>query len=718
VTIEPSAPSAADRRRLEAGAACLFLLVLLLYGQVIGHGFVSYDDDRYVTDNSWVQGGLGLDGVTWAFTATHASNWHPLTWLSHMLDVELFGLDAAGHHATSVVLHATNALLLLLFLYGATGAFRRSLLVAALFAIHPLRVESVAWVAERKDVLAGTFWMLTLLAYTRYARRPGTGRYLVVAACLAVGLLAKPMLVTLPLVLLLIDVWPLSRLRSVGLRRLLLEKLPLLAIAGASSAVTFLVQQSGGAMQRSETWAIGQRVANALVSYVLYLWKTIWPSGLACFYPHPASLGAMPPLRVVVAASLLIILTGIAVRAFGRRPYVTVGWLWYLGALVPVIGIVQVGSQALADRYSYLPSIGLYLVLVWGVAEIAAVRPALQRLVALATAAVLVALTAVTWLQLSHWKDSRALFEHALRVTHGNYVAHNNLGGVLESDGELGRAATEFRAAIAIRADFAPPHNNLGLMLARQGDPTASVAHFEQAIRLDPGYADAYNNLGTVLQRQGNLRAALERFRRAIELDPGHAGAHNNLGVVLEAAGDLAGAEEHYETTLRLSPGFAEAHSNLGNVLLRRGDLPGARRHYENAVESWPDFAEGHNNLGYVLSRLGEAGAAVTHYRRALALRPGLYQAAGGLCWILATNHDPALRDGAEALGHGERCALATNRRDPTCLECLAAAHAELGRFEEAVRLQSEALALFAPGGRAAPLARRDSYRAGRPTRE
>jgi tetratricopeptide (TPR) repeat protein len=698
------------------------VLVAIVYAPVWHHAFVNYDDDRYVTENPFVRQGLSLASVRWALTTTHASNWHPLTWLSHMLDVELYSLHPAGHHLTSVVLHAANAVLLMWVLFGMTGRFWPGLLVALLFALHPLRVESVAWVAERKDVLAGLFWMLTLLAYGRYVRRPGGARYGLVIACFAVGLTAKPTLVTLPFVLLLLDVWPLRRTATEAhaIRKRVVEKVPLFVLSAASVAITLVAQKSGGAMRASEIWPLGQRLANALIAYVAYLWKTVWPTRLACFYPHPAAVRADASWMgwAVVAGLLLAVASAVAVAAMRRHPYVAVGWFWYLGTLVPVIGIVQVGSQAMADRYTYLPLIGIYIVVAWTLSDWIEGRARLPAFVVPAIAVVIAALATVTRIQVAHWKDGEALFEHALRVTRDNYVAQNNLGTLFESRGDLGQAAVRFERALRIRPDFAPAHNNLGLVLTKQGDLPEAIEYFEHAIRLNPGYAEAHNNLGVALQRQGDIARAAEHFERAVSLDPVNAEAHNNLGVIYEQRGDLVRAAEHYERALRIDPSFAEAHNNLGNVLLGRGDLAGARARYESALRVRPDLAEAHNNLGFVLARQGDLRGAVSHYRRALEIRPAMFQAASGLAWALATSPDASLRDGDEALTWAERCAEATDHRDPGCLEALAAAYAELGDFEQAVHWQSRAVSMLPAGRDADPRSRLRLYRSGTPYRE
>jgi tetratricopeptide (TPR) repeat protein len=615
-----------------------------------------------------------------------------------------------------------------LLLLKTTGACWRSLLVTALFALHPLRVESVAWIAERKDLLAGLFFLLTLLAYVRYVRRPGTASYVLVAAAFALGLMAKPMLVTLPFLLVLFDHWPLDRLRATPPGQHAKEKLPLLALSGLSIAVTWIAQQ--GAMHGSEQWSLGSRLENAVVSYVLYLWKSLWPAALACFYPHPAAHGGLSGLAVLGSVLLLAALSWIAWRTLEGKPWIAVGWCWYLGMLVPAIGIVQVGLQAMADRYTYLPMIGIYLAVVWSLAELARARPALLKPLAVGAVVLLVAFTAVSRRQIGHWRDGKTLFEHALRVTEENFVAHNNLGSELEILGDLEGAASHFEAAIEIQpevseANRAKPrrnaarlHNNLGLARAKQGYHDEAIHNFEHAIVSDPGYAEAYNNLGTLLLRQGDPLRAEELFEQALELEPDHLQAHNNLGTIYEGRRDLVNAARHYREALRIEPLFADAHSNLGNVSLFGGNLEAARGHYERALELRPDFAAAHNNLAYVASQLGDAATAVRHYRRAVELSPQFYQAASGLAWILATDPDETLRDGREALARAEQCARLTGERDAGCLEGLAAAHAELGDFETAVYRQEQALSL-APRASRAPLeARLAAYRAGRPWRE
>ena len=499
---------------------CVFLAVatLAVYWQVGSYEFVNYDDNYYISDNSHVQQGLTGDSIIWAFTATHIANWHPLTWLSHMLDCQLYGMNPTGHHLTNVFFHLVNTLLLFLVLKWMTGALWRSGFVAALFALHPLHVESVAWVAERKDVLSTLFWMLTMWAYLGYTKRPGVKRYLLILLFFALGLMAKPMLVTLPFVLLLLDYWPLGRiwLGQSGIEhpvanqaniaakkprtqifRLLLEKTPLFALAAVSSVVTFIVQKSGGAVKALETYPFNIRITNAMVSYFRYISKAIWPQKLAALYPHPGQ--SLPMWHAALAGLLLVVISTVVIRAGRRCPYLPVGWLWYVGTLVPVIGLVQVGEQAMADRYTYVSLIGLFIIIAWGVPEL--VKGWRQRRLALGVSAgvLLLGLMVCTWFQARHWKDTITLFTHAVNVTANNYVAHYSLGLALGKEGKLEESMEHSYKALRIKPDYADAHNNLGTALAKQGRMKEAAAHFSEALRINPDYQKARENLEKAL---------------------------------------------------------------------------------------------------------------------------------------------------------------------------------------------------------------------------
>jgi Flp pilus assembly protein TadD len=558
--------------------ACLILIaaIVTVYAPVRHFGFLQWDDPDYVTDNVHVAQGLTWQGARWALTSSDAANWHPVTWLSHMLDVQLYGMNAGPQHVTSLLIHILNALLLFGLLYRMTGAWGRSMFVAGLFAVHPLHVESVAWISERKDVLSTLFWMLAMWAYVAYVRRPGLWRYLLVVLWFGLGLMAKPMLVTLPFVLLLLDVWPLRRVdlgggagrsglaalrrQGPGLLRLLREKLPLFALAAISSVVTLLAQRHEGAIFGLEGLPLGLRLANALASYLAYIGKMLWPVRLAAFYPIPTST---PIWQASLGALVLIGVTVLAIRAGRRRAYFLVGWLWYVGTLIPVIGLVQVGNQSMADRYTYVPLIGLFLIIAWGAAELAARwRP--SRL-ALPVAAVCVGLAcaAVARAQVRYWGDGIALWEHALDVTDDNAKAQDNLGVALDHQGRFDEAVQHLVEAVRLKPDVAETHDNLGVALAHQGKLDEAVQHLVEAVRLKPDYAEAQNNLGLALMYQGKLDEAVQHLVEAVRLNPDVAEAQNNLGVALAHQGKLDEAVQHFVAALRIKPNFAGAHDNL-----------------------------------------------------------------------------------------------------------------------------------------------------------
>ena len=570
--------SAPGRARLPlALCAALVLLTLAGYWPVKSHPFIPLDDNLYVYENGRVLRGLTVEGARWAFGTTSAQNWHPLTWLSHMTDVELLGADPGRHHVVNVLFHAANACLVFLLLLRLTGAVWRSALVAALFALHPLRVESVAWVSERKDVLSAFLGLLFLHAYVRYARRPGAMAYLVLPVLLALGLMAKPMLVTLPFLLLLLDWWPLGRtgrkqLAGTGaagapaaspapLSRLLLEKAPLFALSAASCAVTYYAQQEGGAVAAIP---LGTRLVNGIAASGTYLWKTAWPASLSFFYPYRVT--GLPVLEVAAAGAAVAAITALAVRHGRGRPFLPVGWFWFLGMLVPVIGIVQVGAQAMADRYTYLPHVGLFLAAVWGSADL--LQGVRRRVPASAVAVALLCgvLLVLTRMQLGYWKDAATLFDHASEVTERNYLAENNIGVALEERGRLAEAESHYLAAIAYQPYYAEAHNNLGIVAARQGRLDEAMGHFRDALRLRPEVPDPHNNLGLALAQAGKVGDAIPCFREAVRLAPEHVKARVNLAAALSLAGDPAGAAANLREALRVDPGNEEARRLLRGI--------------------------------------------------------------------------------------------------------------------------------------------------------
>jgi tetratricopeptide (TPR) repeat protein len=534
----------------------------VIFAQTIRYDFVNYDDPSYVYQNTRITTGMNFANVAWAFSHVHSENWHPLTTITHMLDVQLHGLNAGWHHFTNVLLHCLAVVLLFVALQSMTGALWRSAFVSAVFAVHPLHVESVAWIAERKDVLSAVFFMLTLLAYLHYTRAPSIGRYLTVAFVVALGLMSKPMLVTLPLVLLLLDYWPLGRFEThrsnTGhqVLRLILEKIPLIALSAVSSMITFLAQR--GAIGWTEQLPMWERISNTFVAYVVYIRQMFWPVGLAVFYPHPEN--RLPVWEVSLA---LIVLVGITAAAFVFRrkaPYFVTGWLWYLGMLVPVIGLVQVGWQGHADRYTYLPQIGLYVALTWAVTDL--IRSWRFQRIALGAAGVLIvaALSWCAWLQTSYWRDSETLFTHALAVTSNNDVALNNLGILFLDKGQLDDAISKLQAAIDLRPENAPAHDNLAKALLKKGQVSEAMVHYRKFLELEPANVEARNTLGTALIQQGQIREAIDQWREALSIQPENGNAASNLAWVFatcpeDSIRDGARAVELAERALRISGG-------------------------------------------------------------------------------------------------------------------------------------------------------------------
>ncbi len=635
----------------------LVAATLAAYAQAVHFDFVVFDDPSYVIDDPHINRGLTWAGVKWVFSNVYFANWHPLTGLSHMLDCTLFGLEPGGHHLTSVLLHVANTLVLFFVLCAATGAPWRSGVVAALFALHPIHVESVAWVSGRKDVLSTLFGFAALGAYGSYARRGGAGRYGLTAMLLALGLMSKPMLVTLPFVFLLWDYWPLGRLRlggAIAPGRLVLEKLPFLALAIASSAATLVAQDRGEAVASLEEVPFPLRAANAVVSYVRYLDKMVWPRDLAPLYPHPNLPGGVPLTAGQIAgAALLLVLITVAMWV-SRRPYARVGWLWYLGTLAPVIGLVQVGGQAMADRYTYVPLVGPFIVVAWGLGDLVAARAARPwRWVATAcTVTVLLALALATRAQARYWRDSLALTRHAVRVAPRSSHMRINLGVALQQAGRPERAIRHYREAERINPRSPKLHNNLGNALELQGRRDNAIAHYRTAVGLDPGFAKAHANLGSALLAAGATAEALEHLETALRLEPGHYLAHERVGYALAGQGRFDEAIEKYRQALALNSDFAEAHNNLGIALQARGRVDEAISHFERALEIRSEFASAHNNLGIALQGHGDLAAAIRHYREALRIEPENAKAHNnlGIALQLRGELDEALREYREAL--------------------------------------------------------------------
>jgi protein O-mannosyl-transferase len=565
-------PRQADRTLTTILACSLALLVLLVYWQVQHHDFLVWDDYEYIVDNPHVRSGLTAENMLWAFTTSHASNWHPLTWLSHMLDCELYGLNPMGHHLNNLLLHLINTVLLFFFFHRMTHAPWRSAFVAAVFALHPLHVESVAWVSERKDVLSTCFWMWTCLAYVRYTRRRGFGNYLLCFVLFALGLASKPMLVTLPLCLLLLDYWPLQRnllpvspvtVKSGPSRflRLVWEKVPFLVLAAASSLLTMVVSGSHHSAANLEALSLGARMENAMVSYATYLLKSFWPQPLAFFYPHP--LGSLPLEKAAGSLILLIAVSLFVLRIRARAPYLPMGWFWYLVTLLPVIGVIQVGSQAMADRYTYIPLIGVSIMVAWGVPE-AIARWRLKRIViTLAYGVVLLLLSISTWVEAGYWKNGVTLFERALQVTSKNYTAHYQLGNEFMRQGRLEQAIHHFTESVRIRPDHFLARHNLGSALVREGRFDEAIPHYQEAVRIRPTEGGLFFSLGNALAHQGRSEEAVRAYTEALRIDPADWMSHTNLGYILLQDGKVRKAIRHFSEALRLNPEDRKARHNL-----------------------------------------------------------------------------------------------------------------------------------------------------------
>jgi tetratricopeptide (TPR) repeat protein len=590
---------------------------LALYWPVTGFEFVNLDDQSYVVRNPHVTGGLTRQGLAWAFTsAGYEGNWHPLTWLSHMVDVELFGLRPGLHHLTNLALHAANAALLFGLLLRMTSALWKSAFVAAVFAVHPLHVESVAWVAERKDVLSTFFWILTLAAYLRYAENRSRIRYCLVFVSLALGLMAKPMVMTLPLVLLLLDYWPL------GIPLRLKEKIPLLALSLASGIVTLVAQ--GQSVQSLEIFPLTTRAANAVVAYTSYVVKALWPGKLAVFYPyHADGLTAWPVLGAVL---FLATITFMVLRPLRKYPYLGVGWCFFLVTLFPAIGIVQVGVQALADRYTYVPLIGLAVMAAWG-APVLAGRWRCRRWLVVLSGAAIVALAIPARHQIASWLNGETLMTHALAVTQGNWLAHHNLGVVYLEQGRYAKAVTQLEEALAIKPDYTTAHLNLGNVFSAMGRFPDAEREYRRAIQLRPDTVEAYNNLGKLYLDQNRPDEAHVWFQRALQRKPDFAEAHYNAGIAFQERGEREQAIAEYRAALRLKPDFLEPHINLGNALDEAGRFPEAIEQYRKAIDLRPTSSLAHYNLALTLDQGGAREEAIPHYREALRLDPDLVQA-------------------------------------------------------------------------------------------
>jgi tetratricopeptide (TPR) repeat protein len=714
----------------------LALLTLALYLPVTNHNFVNFDDDQYVTGNVHVQAGLNWSGIVWAFRSGYAHNWHPLTWISHMLDCQWYGLNPAGHHLTNLLFHIANTVLLFLFLNRTTGTIWRSGFVAALFGCHPLHVESVAWIAERKDVLSTFFWILTLLAYARYVKESNVQSskfkiqnqkprnhtpkpkapdlkprafYIAALVMFACGLISKPMVVTLPFVLLLLDFWPLQRFtpNASGVRastpgRLVLEKIPFFVLSLASSVVTYLVQR--GAVAPLDTLPVSFRLGNAAVTYFRYVSKSFWPLDLAVLYPLPTH---WPSGLVTISILFVLACSVFCLRLARRYPYLFVGWFWYLGTLVPVIGLVQVGVQSMADRYLYIPGIGLFIAMVWGFNALVGAWPQKNWIAAGMGIAVLVGCTAVTWRQLQFWQNSITLFSYAKAVVPENYMIDNHLGEALDEVGQFDMAIPILEKSVRLNPANARGFSELGTAFAQQGKLPDAIESFRNAVHLRPYDAVLHYDLGAELLENGQWAEAASELLTALQLNPNFAAAHRSLAIVLLKRGETNAALQHFSEAVNLNPGWTDAHFDYGMALLNNNQPEKAALEFSVAVALAPEQARGHYRLGQALFRQRRSSEAVAEFWKALRLDPNSPDALNELAWILATDPDSTLRSGMVAVHLAERACDQTHNQSAAMLATLSASYAEAGRFADAVKTARKARDLASASGQKA-LADRD----------
>jgi tetratricopeptide (TPR) repeat protein len=732
--------------------AALALGTIIAYEPMRHNDFVDYDDDKYVTENPRVRAGITRESVVWSFTGTHYFTWHPLTSLSHMLDCELFGLNPFWHHLVSFLIHLANALLLFWVLKKMTGAIWCSAFVAAAFAVHPLRVESVAWVSERKDVLSAFFWMLTMAAYAWYAARPSIKRYLLVVLVFCLGLMAKPMLVTLPFVLLLLDYWPLRRFQWVrqnqtqelpeedsarstcqtsGTWTLIAEKIPLFIMSAIVSLITYVAQQSGDAVASVDVLPIATRIVNALTSYATYIAKMIYPARLAVLYPYPTQL------RMDAGALLVLAVLIVFVRWRRGRAWLTVGLLWYLGTLVPVIGLVQAGEQPMADRFTYLPSIGILIMVAWGTAEFVSKWRLRKIVVEVAASTVLVTWLMCTRVQVQYWQNSLTLFEHTLAVTEDNPLMYYNYGLALYEHGnslfeqrqfsEANRyyeeAAEKYKKVLELRPNHLSAHINLGAVMAKQQKYAEAIAYLKKALQINPNCPPpVYQNLGSVYALQGRYDLAIDYYNEALRLEPGHLDTRKSLAGALARQADVEKAVYRAKESLRLQPNQPELHKTLAKMLLQQRKTDEATAHYEHSIRLNPEQPDVLYDLGKLYFQKGKIKEAFACCEEVLRLNPESVDVMNTLAWHKATQANSSLRDPNEALRLAVRACELTNYRQPEALDTLAAAYATMDRFPRAIETAEKAAELAEAGGKmslAREIRRRlQLYRAGRPCRQ
>ena len=645
-------------------SAALVAATLAAYEPVRHNGFVSYDDNIYITQNPNIKSGINLQSISWAFTKSHASNWHPLTWISHILDYKLFGLNASGHHLVNVLFHIANALLLFWILTKMTGTTWPSAFIAAVFALHPLQVESVAWAAERKTVLSGLFWFITIAVYIQYAKRPGIGRYILLFCVYALSIMAKPVVVTLPLVLLLLDYWPLERLnlvrppagKTVPARWLLVEKVPLLFLSIVLSTITFIVQRQGGAVIALEKVPVIYRVGNAFMSDVKYIGKFLWPSKLAVHYPFPYPY--FPKATAVYCALLIVLITVVSIYIGQRKRYAAVGWLWYIVTLVPMIGLVQAGSQAMADRYMYLPMIGLLIIFVLAVKDIISNRPGLKVFATVLSGVALFSLVILTRVQVRYWQNGITLFEHTLKVTKDNAPAEYHYGYALLDEGRFDEA----------------------------------IEHMSKSVQLRPTSLDARRGLGIALLKKGKCDEAIECFNEILERNKDYAAAYYYLAIAAGIQERYEDAIKNLEAALKIDPKYPDAHSRMGAMLLATGKTDEAFLYLNKALQTDSDPTEAYINFGKVYYQLGRYELVIENWTKATRLHPDRTDILNNLASVLVEREEITSEDAIKAIEYAQRACELTGYKEAGFIDTLAFAYAAAGRFEDAVTTANKAL--------------------------
>lgn len=749
ITISMSTPiGQVPPNRILLVCAFLFLGTFALFWPARNYDFIGYDDPAYIFENPYVQAGLTRESIAWAFgnVASEATYWHPLSWMSHMLDCQLFGLNAGAHHMVSVGFHALNAVLLFLLLRALTGSLWRSAAVAALFAWHPIQVESVAWVTERKNLLSTCFFFLTLLAYVRYVRKTGehasplqglkTGHYWVVAVLFALGLMCKPMLVTLPCVLLLLDAWPLRRIdfREAGkfarARLLVAEKLPLFILSAISSWITIRAHQHLDIVVAGNQVPLDIRFANAALSYVKYLGKVFWPADLAIIYPYPS---VWPVGQFIWTSVLLITLTALFFYLRKGRPQLLFGWFWFLGTLVPVIGILQVGSQPMADRFIYIPVIGIFVLLVWTAAELLGKLRAVKPAAVAASTIVVIACMVVSRYHLRFWENSFTLFERTLAVTTNNPITHYNLGLAYSRKGDLEKAKFHYTRALEAKPGYTDAQNNLAATLLSEGRIKEAIAEYEKLLEKSPDHLLANYNFGLAHEIQNNWATAAKHFERVVNAEPHNVEAYVKLINTLGRSGQVTAAHFRIEEMLKRNPNSPDAHIAAATILMEQNRLPDAistlrqaiqmdpkrpEAHYqtgaahammggfnesipffEEALRLKPDFAEAHFSLGMVHSQLGQREEAIQKFQDTLGVQPDFVPALMQLGYIWSSHEKTGLRNGPEAVKVAEKAAQLTRHQDPAVLNVLGMAYAQDKKWKDALEVSRRALSIAISNG-------------------